>query len=254
MNPFSSLVFSLVLMLHLVASGQPNGEKASAWFPGYQAAVHFGGQVPFGPLADRFGLSNTVGLSAYRITESGWRWGCHYRFQTGSDVREPGILGNLTDPSGLLVDNEGRIALITPQQRGTVLALSLGRLISSDAFREGSGLLAELAFGFWEHKVHFQNRGNRITQLEDPYLQGYDRLTGGWMVAPRIGYFHDARNGLVRFQVGIEAMFGRLQPNRSWNTDTMTADSGPRADGTAGVFAAWILRLKARSTEVEYYY
>jgi hypothetical protein len=248
------MFLALVLLGHFRAEGQSQEVKPKVWSPGYQAAIHVGGQVPAGPLANRFGPSNTVGLSAYRIAESGWRWGCHYRFQTGSEVREPGLLGNLTDPSGLLVDNEGRIALVTPQQRGTVLAFSVGRLLTASAFREGSGWLAELAFGFWEHKVHFQNRGNRITQLEEPYLAGYDRLTGGWMIAPRFGYSHDARNGLVRFQAGLEAMFGRLQPNRTWNVDTMTTDAGPRADRTVGLFAAWILRLKARSTEVDYYH
>jgi hypothetical protein len=65
---------------------------------------------------------------------------------------------------------------------------------------------------------------------------------------------HDAPNGLVRFQCGLEAMAGRLQPNRAWNADTMTSDAGPRSDGTVGIFAAWILRLQARSTDVDYFH
>ena len=115
--------------------------------------------------------------------------------------------------------------MVTAQQRGTILSLSAGRLISADFLSPGSGIALELFGGFWEHKLHFQNRGNRLTQLDEPHIKGYDRLTGGWMVMPRLGYVHDSSNDLVRFQFGVEAMFGRLQPNRVWNADTMTADS-----------------------------
>lgn len=246
--------FVLMLCLANAGAAQSKSGETPHWTPGYQAAIHVGGQVPAQSLADRFGASNTVGFSAYKIEANGWRWGCHYRFQTGSEVREPGLLGNLLDPNGRMVDNEGRIALVTPQQRGTLLTLSTGRLVQTSAFQAGSGLLLEMNFGFWEHKVHFQNRGNRVTQLEDPYLAGYDRLTRGWLIIPRIGYYHDAPNGLVRFQVGIESFLGRMQPQRTWNADTLTTDSGPRNDGTVGLFAAWILRLKARSTNVDYYH
>jgi len=45
-----------------------------------------------------------------------------------------------------------------------------------------------------------------------------------------------------------------MQPNRVWNADTMTADTGPRADQAVGIFAAWILRLRARSTDIDYYH
>jgi len=243
-----------LILLATPAAAQTKSGDVHPWSPGYQAAIHFGGQVPARALADRFGTSNTVGFSICKVEASGWRWGCHYRFQTGSEVREPGLLDNLLDDNGRMVDNEGRIALVTPQQRGTLLTLSAGRLISSSAFRDGSGLLIEMNCGFWEHKVHFQNRGNRVTQLEDPYLAGYDRLTRGWLVIPRVGYYHDAPNGLIRFQVGIESFLGRMQPQRAWNADTLSSDSGPRNDGTVGLFAAWILRLKARSTNVDYYH
>lgn len=222
--------------------------------PGFQAAIHAGVQVPAGALAQRFGVSNSVGLSAYRLDSHGWRWGAHYRFQTGADVREPGLLDNLRDPNGYLIDNEGRIALVTAQQRGTLLFLTGDRLLPTGFLPSGSALFVGLGLGFWEHRIHFQNRGNRMTQLEEPHIKGYDRLTGGAVAIPRAGVVHDAPNGLVRFECGVEFAMGRLQPNRAWNTDTMSADQGPRKDGNFGLFAAWILRLQARSTEVDYYH
>ncbi len=249
------LIAALALLQGTSWAQGAGGSPAEGGFdPGFQAAIHVGGQAPNKALSERFGLSNTVGLSVYHLSAVGWRWGVHYRFQTGSDVREPGLLVNLRDPSGRIIDNEGRIALVTAQQRGTVFSLSAGRLFPTDFLSSGSGLLLEVLGGYWEHKVHFQNRGNRLTQLDEPHIKGYDRLTGGLMVMPRLGYVHDSSNGLVRFQCGVEAMLGNLQPNRVWNADTMMADEGPRKDGTIGVFAAWILRLKPRSTDVDYYH
>lgn len=221
---------------------------------GTQLILHVGGQAPAGPLADRFGLSNTVGVGVRRSTASGWRFGAHYRFQTGADVREAGLLQNLIDPNGHLIDNEGRIALVTPQQRGTLLLVTAGRKWSSGGRHPETGFIAECGVGFWEHKIHFQNRGNRVTQLDEPHLAGYDRLTGGGVLLPRAGFEYHNPSGQVRFQFGLEAFLGRLQPNRLWNADTETVDVGPRSDGAVGLFAGWILRLQARSTSVDYFY
>ena len=88
--------------------------------------------------------ANTVGMGVRRTTASGWRFGFHYRFQTGSDVREPGLLQNLRDPNGHVIDNEGRIALLTPQQRGTLFFGTLGRKWSLGWGNPETGLIAEL--------------------------------------------------------------------------------------------------------------
>lgn len=254
-------IFTLIVLVsapHLLAqdTAPPAADRGAnpAAEVGTQLILHVGGQAPAGPLADRFGLSNTVGLGVRRTTASGWRFGFHYRFQTGADVRQPGLLQNLIDPNGHIVDNEGRIALVTAQQRGTVLHMTAGRKWNTGGRHPETGFIAELGAGFWEHKIHFQNRGNRVTQLDDPHLAGYDRLTGGWLLLPRAGFEYHSPNGQARFQFGLETWLGRLQPNRIFNADTGTTDEGPRADRAVGLFAGWILRLKARTTSVDYFY
>ena len=249
---------ALLLLASLAAFqtgwSQDGSEARPAAQPGHQLLIHTALHVPWGDLADRFGTANTVGIGWRRTADSGWRYGVQYRFQTGADVREPGLLQNLIDPRGHVIDNEGRIALVTPQQRGTLLLATLGRKWPLGVRHPETGFIAELGAGFWEHKVHFQNRGNRITQLEDPYLKGYDRLSGGWVLVPRAGIEYHSPKGQARFQFGLEALIGRLSPSRVWNADTGTVDVGPRRDGALGLFAAWILRLEARSTSVDYVY
>jgi len=249
---------ALLLLASLAAFqtgwSQDGSEARPAAQPGHQLLIHTALHVPWGDLADRFGTANTVGIGWRRTADSGWRYGVQYRFQTGADVREPGLLQNLIDPRGHVIDNEGRIALVTPQQRGTLLLATLGRKWPLGVRHPETGFIAELGAGFWEHKVHFQNRGNRITQLEDPYLKGYDRLSGGWVLVPRAGVEYHSPKGQARLQFGLEALIGRLSPSRAWNADTGTVDVGPRRDGALGLFAAWILRLEARSTSVDYVY
>jgi len=240
--------------IHWTVRCQAPPEERPGASPGHQLLLHTALHVPWGDLADRFGAANTVGIGWRRTAESGWRYGFQYRFQTGADVREPGLLQNLIDSRGHVIDNEGRIALVTPQQRGTMVLATLGRKWTLGARHPETGFIAEIGAGFWEHKIHFQNRGNRITQLEAPYLKGYDRLSGGWVLTPRAGVEFHSPNGQARFQFGLETLIGRLSPSRAWNADTGTVDIGPRKDGAIGLFAAWILRLQARSTSVDYVY
>ena len=221
---------------------------------GTQLILHTGIHVPSGDLAQRFGAANTVGLGVRRTTTSGWRFGFQYRFQTGSDVREPGLLQNLRDPNGHIIDNEGRIALVAVQQRGTLFLGTIGRKWPLGMGHAETGIIAEIGGGYWEHKIHFQNRGNRVTQLDDPHVEGYDRLSGGIVAMPRLGVEYHSKNGQVRFHAGIEGMLGRIQPSRLWNADTEEVDEGPRTDSAWGFFAGWILRLKARTTSVDYYH
>jgi len=249
---FLSIVMTMVVLF--CAAQDSGGNERSHSRPGHQLLLHTGGHIPWGELSNRFGVANTVGLGWRRTVGSGWRYGLQYRFQTGADVREPGLLQNLVDPNGHIIDNEGRIALVTPQQRGTLLLATLGRKWSLGAQHPETGVIAEIGCGFWEHKVHFQNRGNRITQLDEPYLHGYDRLSGGWVLVPRAGIEYHSPNGQARFQAGLEALVGRINPRRAWNADTGTADDGTRRDHAIGLFAAWILRLEARSTSVDYFH
>ncbi len=59
-------------------------------------------------------------MGVRRTTASGWRFGFHYRFQTGSDVREPGCCKTYGTPMVTSSTTKAALALLTPQQRGTL--------------------------------------------------------------------------------------------------------------------------------------
>ena len=211
--------------------------------------IESGLHTPWGDLSDRFGISNTVGASFRVKTANRWLTGFGARFLTGSNVRQAGLLNNLKTEGGYLIDNEGSIALVTAQQRGTLLTASIGRLFPIAPSNPNTGLTIEIAGGYWAHKIHFQNRGNRVTQLESPYLASYDRLASGWVLCPRVGYWYMDPRGRVNFHVGLECYAGRITPRRDWNADTVDADTDVRTDGLFGLFAGWVIHLRARPTD-----
>ena len=100
---FLSIVMTMVVLF--CAAQDSGGNERSHSRPGHQLLLHTGGHIPWGELSNRFGVANTVGLGWRRTVGSGWRYGLQYRFQTGADVREPGLLQNLVDPNGHIIDN-----------------------------------------------------------------------------------------------------------------------------------------------------
>ena len=91
------------------------------------------------------------------------------------------LLSNLIDPNGHVIDNEGRIALLTAQERGTLLLPpsaasgrprpAIPRPASSPRWGPDSG------------NTGCASRTATASPTEEPHLQGYDRLSGG--IGPR---------------------------------------------------------------------
>jgi hypothetical protein len=247
----ASLLLWTVCGLQLGLKGQSNAGIES--IRAAHITIETGMHAPWGDLADRYGISNMVGAT-FRVKTAGrWLTGFGARFLTGSQVRQPGLLQNLKTEDGYVIDNEGRIARLTAQQRGTLITASVGRLFPTNPGNPNTGIALELAGGLWSHKIHFQNRGNRITQLEAPYLEGYDRLARGWTLCPRVGYWHMDPRGRVNFNVGLECYAGRIAPQRDWNADTMDADTETRTDGLFGIFAGWVIHLRPRPSDELFY-
>ena len=95
------------------------------------------------------------------------------------ELKELGVLSNLLTPTGQLIDNEGQVALLTLSGKGGWFTLDAGKLFPLANTNPNSGVLVMLGVGSVHHRVHFENTENRITQLEEPYVSGYDRLTWG---------------------------------------------------------------------------
>lgn len=203
-------------------------------------------QWPGGDLASRFGANSNIGISAYRKLRSNWLLGAEGSFIFGNRVREPGILRNVINSSGQIVDQEGAMADVFLFERGWSAFGFVGRLLPVIGPNPNSGLVLKLGGGYLRHKVRVQTQQHVVPQLEDEYLEGYDRLTAGPAALAYIGYHHFGNRRLVNFHVGLEVMAGFTEPLRAFNFDTEQYNSGGRVDLLSGVRLGWSLPIYRR--------
>jgi hypothetical protein len=207
--------------------------------------VHGGMGVPTGALATRFGSGGTFGAGFHVKERSGWMWGVQGTWFFGAPVKEPGLLGNLLTPAGELIDNEGQVAFVTPSGRAGVFSAEVGRVFRTPGMRANanSGWLVKAGLASIHHRVHFENTENEITQLSEPYLAGYDRLTWGIGGTGFAGYWHMGSSGRVNAYAGLSGWWGRLESVRPINFDTGQADAPCRLDGMVGLQAGWVFQI-----------
>jgi hypothetical protein len=203
-------------------------------------------QWPGGDLATRFGANSNLGLSAYRKLKSNWLFGAEGSFLFGNQVREPGILRNVINSAGQVVDQDGVMADVFLFQRGWSVFGFAGRLLPIAGPNPNSGLVVKLGGGYMRHKVRVQTQQNVVPQLENEYLEGYDRLTAGPAALAYLGYHHFGNRRLVNFHLGLEVMAGFTEPLRAYNFDTEQYNSGGRMDLLTGLRVGWSLPIYRR--------
>jgi hypothetical protein len=213
--------------------------------------------VPLADLNSRFGTFATVGGSFGIKTESNTYWGIRATYLTGAEAQEPGLLQNLTSSANEIIDNEGDVAFIRVSGRGAIFGAHFGKVFPNALplpnSNPNSGLFIRGGLGSIHHKIGYDFTENRITQLEDPYLQGYDRLTWGAYASGFLGYFHMATNKRINFYTGLWGFAAYTQPLRTINLDTGLSDQGPRLDAGLGLEFGWTLHIYKRSPK-EYWY
>ena len=236
--PFACVVWGF-------ASGQTRAVRDSSL-----TAVHVhllgGGAVPAGDLAERYGAGGQFGIGAGVKWKSRWFTGVEAVWGFGAPVREAGVLANLLTPDGSLIDNEGQVALLQVTGRSGLFLLQAGRLFRLPGGPANSGLLATVGAGSFHHRVHFENTENEITQLDDPYLAGYDRLAWGPAVRTSLSWWNMSDDGLRNWFVGVEALQAQTLPQRALNFDTGVSETGRRFDATFGLRAGWVVHMYRR--------
>ncbi|MCB0767830.1 MAG: hypothetical protein KDB95_11540 [Flavobacteriales bacterium] len=211
-------------------------------------------QLPGGDLADRFGTNNNVGLAAWRKLGNNITLGAEGSFIFGNQVREPGILRNVLNSAGQVMDQEGVIADVFLFQRGWSAFATVGRIFPLFGPNPNSGLHVKLGGGYLRHKVRIQTQENVVPQLEDEYLEGYDRLCAGPAGLLYLGYQHFANKGRVNFHVGLELIAGSTSSLRAFNFDTEQANKEDRLDLLSGLRVGWTLPIyKKKDTGFHFY-
>ena len=116
-----------------------------------------------------------------------------------------------------------------------------------------SGLFVRGGIGSIHHKIRFDFTENRITQLDEPYVHGYDRLSWGVYASSFVGYWHMDNKRRINYYAGITSFAAHTFPMRTTNLDTGIPDVGPRFDAGLGLEFGWVLHIYKRAPK-EYWY
>ncbi|MCB0770364.1 MAG: hypothetical protein KDC00_08160 [Flavobacteriales bacterium] len=211
-------------------------------------------QFPGGDMADRFGTNSNIGVGAFNKWASGYLLGAEGSFLFGNKVVEPGILRNVINSEGQIVDVDGEQADVFLYERGWTAFAVAGKLLPVIGPNPNSGLLLKVGGGYMRHKVRVQTQKNVVPQLEDEYLEGYDRLSAGPAALAYIGYQHFGNKGRINFHLGVEVMAGFTNALRSFNFDTEQFNTNDRVDLLTGIRVGWSLPIYRKvDTGIHYY-
>lgn len=211
-------------------------------------------QVPTGDLAIRFGNNSNVGLSAFRKGKRNFFFGLEGSFLFGDQVEEPGLLRNVINSEGQIVDMDGVMADVLLYERGWTAMAIAGKIMPIAGPNPNCGIMLKLGVGYMRHKIRIQTQKNEVPQLEGDYLEGYDRLSAGPMASLLIGYQHFGNQRLINFMAGFEVITGFTEPLRAYNFDSRRSETGTRFDGLLGIRVGWCLPIYKRSDDRFHYY
>lgn len=205
-------------------------------------------------MADRFGLSHSIGFNPTFKTAGGFVFGADVIFYFGNTVKETDILDGIRTSDGVIIGQDGIPAEVFTYQRGYNFNLNVGKVFSQFGHNPNSGLFAKIGVGYFQHKIRHEDRDNVIPQLKDEYAKGYDRLTSGIGITEFIGYLYLSNRRLLNFTAGLEFTQAFTNGRRSHQYDTNEPYTESRVDLLWGLRVGWIFPIYKRAPDDLYYY
>lgn len=230
-------------LVPLLSRAQELKSIQEAAIPLVSVQVGYAHQWPGGDLSTRFRDNSNIGLGAWRKGERNWLFGLEGSFLFGNKVIEPGLLSNVINSAGQIVDKEGAMADVFLYERGWTVFAVAGKILPVLGPNPNSGVVLKAGAGFMRHKIRVQSQKNEVPQIEGDYLEGYDRLCAGPAALAYAGYQHFGKRRFINYHIGLEVMAGFTEPLRAYNFDTEQYNKGGRFDLLTGLRAGLSLPI-----------
>jgi hypothetical protein len=246
----------LILLMPILSFGQIKDSAINVW----QVEANYSFHIPEGDLADRFGVSSTIGMGLTYKTNKNWMFGVEANYIFGGNVKEDTILravqvySGSVDNSYSIINRYGEYGDVLLSQRGAYFGIKFGKLFPVGSPNNNSGIVVNIGGGFLQHKIHIENKDNNTNPVLGEYKKGYDRLTNGLALKEFVGYQYLGNNSYVNFYVGVEFYQAWTKCRRVYNFDMMGKDNAERNDFLFGVRAGWILPLYKKAPGTYYYF
>jgi hypothetical protein len=218
-------------------------------------SIQYGLNWTGGDLADRYGLTNAIGSHAGYKTKKNWVFGIDGNFLFGNDVRIDGLMQNLRDSRGEIINSSGQPSNISLFNRGFHINASVGKILPILSPNPNSGIMIQLGFGYLWNKLRIQALDDEIPQLDDEYKKGYDRLSIGANTSEFIGYSFMANRGIYNFYAGAYFQQGYTVNQRDvfWDHPNEHVSKDIRIEHQIGFRVGWIIPIYKRETKDFYF-
>lgn len=217
-------------------------------------SLSYAGQIPGGDVAERFGPNSSLGFHALFKTKSNFVFGLEANFLFSKNVKELTVLDPLRTADGNIITTDGEYAFINAYQRGWVGMASVGKIFPWFGPNPNSGVMLKASIGYMQHKIRYDVDMNNVPQLVDPYVKGYDRLTGGLATSQFIGYQYLGNKRFYNFFAGFEFYQGFTKSLRSWDFDLISADTEQKLDLFYSLRVGWTAPIYKRAPKEFYTY
>lgn len=243
------LIFFFSIWINGRLSGQNPGTPTNAIL----LKVSGGANLGMADLGKRFPLFATLPVELGLKTKSAYLYGLSVSPLLGNRVQIDSLYGGIIGPSQIIFDNSGFPGLIRYYMRGFTGQANISRVFKISEKWKYSGIELKLGGGIMQHRIKARFDAGRIPQIEDPYREGYDRLTNGLLLSQSVN-FHYLNTESLSFFGGITFGQAFTQNRRSWDYSTMRQDLYKRKDFYTGLSFGIIIPVKIRSrTSTEYY-
>lgn len=244
-------VLFMVLVAPILVSAQIADSSHNLW----KIEANYSLQMPGGDIADRYGISNTIGAGATYKTKSNWTVGFEANYLFGAHLKDgSSILDNLKTESGEIINRFGEYATIALSQRGMYAGLKFGRVLNIGGPNPNSGIVFNIGGGWLHHHIRIENKDNNAPAVLGDYKKGYDRLTGGFALREFIGYQYLGNNETVNFYFGLEFHQAWTKSLRAYNFDTMERDLGEYNDFLYSFRVGWVFIIYDKQPDRFYYF
>lgn len=247
------IVTSLICLTMLV--GNLYAQIADSSINMYQVGINYGFHLPYKNMADRFGVSSTIGLSFDYKFKSNWSLGLEYNYIFGSNIKDSSsMLTGLMTESGQIINMYGEYGTFVLSERGFYSGGRVSKIIPVLGPNKNSGIIISFGAGLLQHHIHIENKDNNTPPILGDYKKGYDKLCNGFSAKQFIGYQYLDNRGLINFYFGFELYEAWTMSRRDYDFDIMGYDDTKRKDVLGGIRVGWILPLYQKAPDKFYYY
>jgi len=248
-------LFSFLISLSILSTslGQSSINDSSIFMPLFK--LGYSGNFPSADFKEKVDFTSSLNIRLEVKFENQFIIGSRYDFLFGNNFKDSGMLKDLANESGEIINVNGQYGSYEMLQRGHHLGVYVGRLFPVFSPNPNSGIITTAGIGLLAYRVNFNNISGDIIQFTADYVAGYDRYTSGISLTQYVGYRYMSKNKLMNFYGGIEFNQAFTKIRRDYQVDYEVNDPrfGTRKDFYWNIQVGWILPLYKRAPK-EFYY